>query len=236
MRCTGNLMRRRAGLRPATAGVPDQAGNNPNPFGASPATGRLRPTSRSNWAAVSEAVADVRRVLDAMRRDGQPFDRAWPIAREKAPDGWAPVLDACRPAWFRAYIGRPATDPETALVTALSSHYDLRWGHGPMRVLRVTGPARSGRAVLPAGLRGRRRARSGRRAPMVERHYGTLLDGATAGTAGRLDALETNATGPRTSVWATSGPRPPTPMRGARTTKPRRSGAFPERARQDSNL
>jgi hypothetical protein len=26
--------------------------------------------------------------------------------------------------------------------------------------------------------------------PMIERHYGTLLDGATEGIAGRLDALD----------------------------------------------
>jgi hypothetical protein len=46
---------------------------------------------------------------------------------------------------------------------------------------------------------------------MIERHYGALLDGAGAGIAGGLDALDAErdrATADDADVWATTGPQP----------------------------
>jgi hypothetical protein len=76
-------------------------------------------------------------------------------------------------------------------------------------------------------------------AEMIERHYGALLDGAHAGIAGRLDALEPNSSRPLArrprTFRALVGHAAVSESLGWRRILPLCCG-FVRRAREDSNL
>jgi hypothetical protein len=78
-------------------------------------------------AAVADAFVTTRHVLDALRREGVPFDDAWRVAFPAPQPNGANAsvrlaLAETRTAWWRAYDGEPPTAGEIAAARMFAIH------------------------------------------------------------------------------------------------------------------
>ena len=77
---------------------------------------------------MADALASLRRSLEAQRAAGVGFDEAWCTAISEVPNsGWRTrdTIEATRPAWQRAYERRPPTPRERSLLRAATALAEL---------------------------------------------------------------------------------------------------------------